>query len=160
MRLFRISNILFLAVAATLGVLLFWTSQAVQKKEADLAEDKATLAQEQETVRVLSVEWDYLNRPQRLEKLAKEQLGMQLPSAQEVVTAVDQIPEPVEPATIPEAVPQPAIVHNVSTRNAMDEAWKPAPKVIPKKAETVSPSSAEKQSFDRLIQSLDQGGGQ
>src|SRR5688572_26982177 len=97
MKLFRISNILTLAVAAMFGVLLFWTSQDVQKKERVLAKSKAELAQEQETVRVLSVEWDYLNRPQRLEDLAKE-LGMQLPSAQEVVSGMDQIPEPIEPA--------------------------------------------------------------
>ena len=73
MRIFRISNVMILLIAATFGVFLFWTSQDVQKKERELAKIKAALAQEQETIRVLSVEWDYLNRPQRLEDLAKQE---------------------------------------------------------------------------------------
>ena len=36
MRIFRISNFLFLMVAVFFGVLLFWTSQAVQIKEEKL----------------------------------------------------------------------------------------------------------------------------
>lgn len=192
MKLFRISTILTLLIAAVFGVLLFWTSQDVQKKERELAKTKAELAQERETVRVLSVEWDYLNRPQRLEELAKE-LGMQLPVAGEVVSGMDQIPEPVQPAAddiaplmeeavtqavsvdVPEAVApqkiepaaapaQQPTVHDVS----MDAPYSPsrvylqvpAPKQVPKKAEILSPSSAEKQSFDRLIESLDQEGAQ
>lgn len=157
MRLFRISNILTLAIAAVFGVLLFWTSQDVQKKERELAKSKAELAQEEETLRVLSVEWDYLNRPQRLEQLAKE-LGMQLPSAQEVVSGMDQIPEPIEPAA-GEVIPmEESITHAVSMEPEAPK--KAAPKQLPKKAEILSPSSAEKQSFERLIESLDEEGGQ
>lgn len=165
MRLFRISNILTLAVAAMFGVLLFWTSEAVQKKERELSKSKAELSQEQETVRVLSVEWDYLNRPQRLEQLAKE-LGMQLPSAQEVVSGMDQIPEPIEPAAGEPSHPkaEEAITHSVSLDNApyssKQHAQPASPRQVPKKAEILSPSSAEKQSFERLIQSLDEEGGQ
>lgn len=152
MKFLRISNVLIFLTAIVFGVMLFSTSQAVQKKERELAKDKTALMQERETIRVLSVEWDYLNRPQRLEKLAKEQLGMQLPSAAEVMTEISQIPVPMEPATsAPELVMDQDMVHTVSTA---PRPAKPAPKVIPQKAEIVSPSSAEKQSFDRLIQSL------
>lgn len=141
MRIFRISNFLFLMVAVCFGVLLFWTSQAVQTKEDQLADAKKKLQQEQETIRVLSVEWDYLNRPQRLEKLATEQLGMELPSAKEVVRTAADIPEPVE-----------SPVETVSLTTEKKKIAEP-----PKK-QTVSPATAEKQSFDKLIDSLDNDG--
>ena len=150
MRIFRISNILFLLLATLCGVLLFWTSQAVQEKQDQLADAKKSLTHERETVRVLSVEWDFLNRPQRLEKLASEQLGMELPSAGEMVRAANEIPEPIVVNTdsdyFEEAVMQPV-------------AFAPVPAKAPEpKKETVAPSQAEKQSFDRLIESLNEEG--
>ncbi len=143
MKIFRISNLLSLALATFFGVLLFWTSQAVQQKEDELAEIKGNLSHEQETIRVLSVEWDYLNRPQRLEKLAVEQLGMEPPGGEEMVKTVNDIPEPL-------LIPNDPVYHDVSL--------KPAPATVVPKKETVSPSTAEKQSFEKLIQSLDGGG--
>ncbi len=153
MRLFRISNLLSLVVATVFGVLLFWTSQAVQQKEDQLGELKKNLAQETETVRVLGVEWDYLNRPQRLEKMAVEHLGMELPSATEVVKQVKDIPEP-SPLVIPY---NPELAQEVS---AQAPAKPPQQKSIPMKAEIISPSKADKQSFDKLIESLDGGTGE
>jgi cell division protein FtsL len=149
MRIFRISNILSLLAAVFFGVLLFWTSQAVQDKESALKEARKKLAQERESLRVFTVEWDYLNRPQRLEQLAKEQLGMELPSAKEVVRTASEIPEP-----LPEEEFGGGAIQTVSTQTPKRQ--------IPVKAkETVSPDTAEKQSFEKLIQSLDaEGGGQ
>lgn len=137
MRLFRISNILSFTIATICGVLLFWTSQAVQHKEDQLAEVRLKLGQETETVRVLSVEWDYLNRPQRLEQLARDQLGMEQPSAKEVVRAASDIPEPM--------FEEEGIIQSVSM-----EAPKP-------KADIIQPSKAEKQNFEALIQNLSEG---
>ncbi len=142
MRIFRISNILSLLLATFFGVLLFWTSQSVQTKEDALAEARKSLSHEQETLRVLSVEWDYLNRPQRLEKLAAEQLGMQPAGGKEMVKTVNDIPEPLPFEE--EGYTQPV---------SFDAA--PPPPVAAPARETVSPAKAEKQSFDKLIQSLD-----
>jgi cell division protein FtsL len=138
MRLFRISNILSFAVATVCGVLLFWTSQAVQQKENQLSQIRKNLTQETETIRVLSVEWDYLNRPQRLEQLARDQLHMEPPSVKEVVRNVSEIPEPM--------FEEEGIVQAVSMQ---------APKAAPApKSEIVAPSKAEKQNFEALIQNL------
>ena len=139
MKLFRISNLLSLMLATFFGVLLFWTSQSVQLKEDELAKARKNLSREEETLRVLSVEWDYLNRPQRLEKLAAEQLGMEAAGAGEVVRTASEIPEPA----YDEDYVQPVVLES-------------APFAPPAQVkETVSPAKAEKQSFDRLIQSLD-----
>ena len=152
MRIFRISNLLSLMLATFFGVLLFWTSQSVQNKENELSSVKKELAHEQETLRVLSVEWDYLNRPQRLEKLAAEQLGMEPAGGKEMVKTVSDIPEPLPFEE--EGYTQPVSFDNAVAAAPVPVASAPAP-------ETVVPARAEKQSFDKLIQSLDaEGGGQ
>jgi cell division protein FtsL len=147
MRLFRISNILSFAAATVCGVLLFWTSQAVQQKEEMLSDVRHKLMQETDTLRVLSVEWDYLNRPQRLEQLARDQLGMEQPSAKEVVRNVSDIPEPIIVGTDPDYYEE-GIVQTVSMQQPVRKIAPPVPK------ETISPSKAEKQSFEKLIQNL------
>ncbi len=145
MRIFRISNLLSLMLATFFGVLLFWTSQSVQTKEDELAAARKNLSREEETLRVLSVEWDYLNRPQRLEKLATEQLGMEPAGGKAMVRTVSDIPEPID-MPVEESYTQP-----VSFAPQPVQAAAPAPV----KEETVAPAKAEKQSFDNLIQSLD-----
>lgn len=161
MKIFRISSILFLLMAACSGVLLFRTSQAVQQKESDLREVRTRLAQEQETLRVLHVEWDYLNRPQRIEELAASQLGMELPSTKELIRTAADIPEPIIVNTNPDFYEEdgaPVGVQMVSTAAPVKVAPKAAP--IPKK-ETVAPDAAEKMTFYQLIQQVDaKGGGQ
>jgi len=131
--------------------MLFWTSQAVQQKEDVLSGLKKELSHELESTRVLSVEWDYLNRPQRIEKMAREQLGMILPTSGGVAKSIDDIPEPI-------------IVNieggyngNVQSIPVAFDSKPAAPKIIYK--ETIAPSMAEKQSFDRLIENLDSQNG-
>jgi hypothetical protein len=183
MKLFRISTILTLLIAAVFGVLLFWTSQDVQKQERELAKAKRALAQERETIRVLSVEWDYLNRPQRLEELASE-LGMKMPIAQEVMVGINEIPVPVKDsaenaiAQLQEEITQPVsevteektfeypdypkyvVPASISPAQAAtpNVAYVPPSSPAQPKAEILSPSSAERNSFDRLIESLDTEG--
>lgn len=153
MRLFRISNILFLGCAVFLGVLLFWTSQAVQQKENRLFETRQRLEQETETLRVLAVEWDYLTRPQRLEELAAE-LGMKKPASAEMVRSADEIPEPVIVNIDPRFTDE-SMAQNVSLA-APPAQKKPVPAAVSRDP-VLSPSQAEKQSFDRLIETLNGG---
>ncbi len=154
MRIFRISNILSFSLATLFGVLLFWTSQAVQTKEDKLKDLKKELTTQKEASRVLGVEWDYLNRPQRLEKLAHEQLGMVRPTSGGIARSIEDVPEPVIVNVYPDFFEEGSGIIEVSTPVA--EKPKTAAKQIP--AETVSPATAEKQNFDQLIQSLDQEG--
>ncbi len=120
MKLFRISNVLILGLATTLGGALFWTSQHVQERQDALADITAQTRHERETLNVLTAEWDYLNRPQRLEELAAEYLDVERPSETNIVTDVSAIHEPVTPPLVPE---QPAIIPAV----VAPAAPKPAP---------------------------------
>lgn len=156
MRIFRISNILSFTLATLFGVLLFWTSQAVQRKEDTLKDLKKELTTQKEASRVLGVEWDYLNRPQRLEKLAHEQLGMERPTSGGIARSIEDVPEPVIVNVTPDFYEEGSGIMEVSTSPPTPE--KPKAGVVPS-PETVSPATAEKQSFDRLIESLDQEGG-
>ena len=98
--MFKISGLLSIAVTFVFGAMLFWTSQAVQDVERNLAQNKNAIEREKESIRVLSTEWDYLNRPQRLERLAVEGIGMEDVDGGDVgvVSDISEIPEPVMPA--------------------------------------------------------------
>lgn len=105
--MFRLSGIMAVMLATVCGALLFWTSQSVQKTEKKVNELSNYAQNEEETLRVLSAEWDYLNRPERLEELSYKNLNInQAYSEKDVfVEAVAEIPEPFMPI-IPAIKPQ------------------------------------------------------
>lgn len=80
MKFLRLSVISSILCAACFGGFLFWTSQQVQQVEAELKDTTRDVATVSEHIRMLKAEWDYLNAPERLEKLAAQYLGM-VPSA-------------------------------------------------------------------------------
>ncbi len=104
--MFRISGIMMILFAFVLGGILFWTSQSVQRSEEKLLNIKTDIAAERDTERVFSTEWSYLNRPERLEKLADEILtkNEDTESAPVIIDEVNDIPEPIIPA-IPQIKP-------------------------------------------------------
>ena len=80
----RLRTFVIFAVAALFGTALLHTSQRVQHAEDVLASAQEELAREQETMRMLRAEWEYLNRPERLERLAKKFLDLAPPSPDEM----------------------------------------------------------------------------
>lgn len=111
--MFRISGLCSIVLSCVLGGALFWTSQSVQRAEKQLGSDRVRYEQMHEALRVLSAEWDYLNRPDRIEALL-------LQDAQEkdflngrvmAVSNVEAVPEPVMPV-LPSM--KPAYIHVVS----------------------------------------------
>ena len=68
---FRLSNVALILCVVTLGVLLFRTSQSVQDAEDRLSYVMEEVLEEEESLRMLDIEWAYLNSPERLEKLAE-----------------------------------------------------------------------------------------
>lgn len=90
----RISTIATLMMALGAGFVLFQTSQNVQRAEDRLNDVREALGKEQETVRVLETEWDYLNRPDRIEELAQQYLKMSSPELSALVKDGKNIPQP------------------------------------------------------------------
>jgi hypothetical protein len=139
--MFRLSGLFAIILAVFLGTLLFQTSQSVQKTEKKLSEISYNAHSEQESLRVLSAEWDYLNRPERLERLALDNLDLDADITHETkaLETLREIPVPVIPAVPPS---KPAnLMQYVSTKRA--------PKTIPLKASVIQKN--ERENFEALL---------
>ncbi|MGZ9109064.1 MAG: cell division protein FtsL [Micavibrio sp.] len=128
----RLSTILSLTLAAGAGFILFQTSQNVQQAERDLRNVQTALAKEQDAMRVLETEWDYLNRPDRLEDLARQHLKMEASSPAALVGDSGDLPDagvPVVPLHKPALKIQPAVMKAENSDHSVpaNELPMPAP---------------------------------
>ncbi len=72
----RKSTFLWLMLAAFCGVALFYTTQRVHDARAETVAFHRAIETEEEFIRILQTEWSNLNRPSRLERLAKTWLKL------------------------------------------------------------------------------------
>jgi hypothetical protein len=93
----RFYTLFSLGLAVILGAALFLTSERVQQAQKDLRVVKEKVAVERDSLRILNAEWTFLNRPDRLEKLAQTYLHLTQGSAAQMLDTPDAIPEPVMP---------------------------------------------------------------
>lgn len=145
MKLIRLSTIAAFTAAVATGTLLFVTSQSVQRAEHHLAVMQDRKIHEEDSIRVLRAEWDYLNRPDRLEALAGRYLGMKAPDLDTVTADPKQLTAPIEVNT-PRKSPPPMLI-----RPAVYSA-EPAP------AASTSPNRDDQNGFQDLIHNLSEGG--
>ena len=111
--------------------MLLHTSQNVQHAEERLQELELTKYREQEKIRMLKAEWESLNRPERLEKLANEFLDLVPPTPAQMAIDRDALPEPIqEEFEIEQNFDEPVLQH-VSVKAPIPKQ-KP-PRVIPQK---------------------------
>lgn len=90
----KLSTVFVLLLVILSGSSLFWVSQKVQQLEREQRVMRQKVASEEEGIRVLTAEWDYLNRPDRLEALAAKYLGSMEPVAPEnLLQNANAIPE-------------------------------------------------------------------
>lgn len=91
----KLSTIATFVLATILGSTLFWVSQQVQMLEREQRGIKAQISSEQEGMRVLNAEWDYLNRPDRIEALAAKYLDQMQPVVpNNLLLNANAVPEP------------------------------------------------------------------
>jgi cell division protein FtsL len=112
-------------LAALVGFGLFHVKYRVQKLEDRLARINRDIVREQEQIHVLRAEWTYLNRPERIEQLAKKYLDLVAPKASQM-SSIAQLPmrgndTPIDPA-------------------AMQSSRQPAPKAPPAPARSPQPA--------------------
>jgi len=90
----KLSTVFVLFLAILSGSALFWVSQKVQQLEREQRTMHQKVASEEEGIRVLTAEWDYLNRPDRLEALAARYLKTMEPVAPEdLLKSANAVPE-------------------------------------------------------------------
>jgi cell division protein FtsL len=72
----RITALIYMACFAALAMGLYLVKYSVQSVQRDVATLKQQLASEKESLHLLNAEWAYLNRPERLSRLAGRHLDM------------------------------------------------------------------------------------
>ena len=101
MKKIRLRVVFVYLLAALSGALLLHTSQSVQQAEEKLNKVARSVAQEQDSIRVLKTEWAYLNNPARLEILAKQYLGLGPAEPEKIQTGSPALPVQADPELEP-----------------------------------------------------------
>ncbi|HEY8191195.1 MAG TPA: hypothetical protein VIG74_02130 [Alphaproteobacteria bacterium] len=146
----RITILLAITAAIVSGTALFRVSQQVQTAENEKSRLESAVSSEREAIRVLNAEWDYLNRPDRLEDLAVEHLNMQPPQPRQMQNAPDTLPPPAI-VSAPQETPAPEI----TAQPAVYEG--PAASAVPVPA--AKPKRGREKDFTRMLGDLAPAGG-
>lgn len=93
-------------IAAVLGAALLYTSQSVQNAGEELSQLERAILAEKEALDILTAEWEYLNSPQRLERLAQEYFGMQTPKGENLLKEDASLPFPAPIENTPDNLMQ------------------------------------------------------
>ena len=72
----RITALIYMACFAALSMGLYLVKYSVQNIQRDVDSARTALAQEKESLHLLKAEWAYLNRPDRLQRLASKHLDL------------------------------------------------------------------------------------
>lgn len=94
MKLIRPRTFVIFALAGLAGAALLHTSQSVQHAEERLDTLELSVYREEEKIRMLKAEWETLNRPERLERLAQEFLDLVPPSPDQITRDHLSLPDP------------------------------------------------------------------
>jgi hypothetical protein len=80
----RLSHALWLGTAAAIGVTLFYAKHRVQDLDEQLAQTNRAIVTDQESIHVLKAEWAYLNQPNRLERLSRRYLDLDVLTREQI----------------------------------------------------------------------------
>ena len=148
----KLTSLTALLLAFLSGSLLFWISQQVQQVEREQKKLISANVQQEEAIRVLKAEWDYLNRPERLELLASKYLNMTPVSAETLVQSISAIPEPEDPSLAPAEQIIPASTKTAKTETA------PVQKLVQLPPPVLSHEEpAKEDAFNNVLQSVETG---
>jgi hypothetical protein len=157
--MFRRTTLIWLLVTSALGFGLYQIKYEVQSQEEQLARINKQILDNEEAIQVLSAEWSYLNRPDRLAEMARRYLEMS-PLAPAQFTQLGLLPDrdavaqasaAAQPAPaakpLPVRVPAPAAQTAKPVRPAVETAsvrtQSPAqPSVHPPQAAPPKPAAA------------------
>ncbi len=87
----RILSFLLLAALVALAVVIYQVKYQTRALEKQVAELRLGVQKERSAIAVLRAEWSHLNRPERVERLARKHLGLKPLGARQMI-ALDQIP--------------------------------------------------------------------
>jgi len=131
-----LGTVLWIGLAACIGVGLFLVKHEVKDQERRLTALNAEIRANQESVHVLRAEWAYLNDPARLRALAERHLGMHpvQPTQMASLDAVLRDGLPVQPTKLADSRAKPAAIKAdpaLIRTAAARPAERPAPRPVP-----------------------------
>ncbi|MBK1666812.1 hypothetical protein CKO28_01985 [Rhodovibrio sodomensis] len=97
MSVVRLSLVIWLIVAGAVALGLYQVKYEVQRLEEELQQVRSDIRQDRVALHVLEAEWAYLNRPERLQRLASKHLDMG-PTGARQVAAVTALPPRISDA--------------------------------------------------------------
>lgn len=92
MKIIKPRDLVVFFMVALSGAALLHASQNVQQAESRLRALEDSVRREEERVHLLRAEWESLNRPERLERLAREFLELASPAPETLVGEVSALP--------------------------------------------------------------------
>ena len=87
------SAFVWVGIIGAMAFGLYQVKHAVQAREDELARLNRDLIASEEAIRVLRAEWSYLNRPERLARLAGDHLAL-APMAAQQIGGFERLSEP------------------------------------------------------------------
>ena len=89
----RLSALIWMLVIVAATFMLYTVKYEVQSLRAQIAETTKELEHEREALNVVSAEWEYLNRPERLQALSAKYLATGSTTVEQIAV-VEAIPFP------------------------------------------------------------------
>lgn len=83
----RIFNLLLVGCVVAFAYVIYELKYQTQELDGRVAELRQSIKVEREAISVLRAEWSHLNRPERIEKLARKHLGLKPLKASQYITA-------------------------------------------------------------------------
>ncbi len=87
--MFKFFNGCLVVAVLVSGFFLYSLEHSTRALERQIAHEKKTISAEREAIKLLNAEWSSLTRPERLQKLAEEQLKLQPMAAKQVVAEAE-----------------------------------------------------------------------
>lgn len=164
MRLVSLKTFVIFALAALAGAALLHTSQRVQEAEEELLTLNVEIAKEQQSIKILSAEWEYLNRPERLENLASEFLDLLAPAPDRMPSNMIEkaavLPDAPK-AVLPEADEAELLPASFENAGAPKSKTKPIARPVPPQKQAAPKPDVQQQKpkeFDSLLKEIGGGG--
>jgi len=95
----KIFNALLVIAVLVSGYALYGLEHATRSEERGIAVTKRRIDETREAIKLLNAEWSSLTRPERIQKLAEQNLNLQPTRAQQFVSVDDLMTK------VPETVP-------------------------------------------------------
>ncbi len=85
----KILNSCLVIVVLISGFFLYSLEHSTRALERQIAQEKKLIGQERESIKLLNAEWSSLTRPERMQKLAEDQLKLKPMNASQIVAEAD-----------------------------------------------------------------------